>query len=1047
MLPTGVIDYNPLTISLEARLPDAIQLMYRGYRYCQVDAATPNCSPPTSSCVIVVEHQRPIGMLTQRDVVRLVAQGNLAELQIAQVMTRSLLTQRLSDCQDALYLIQFLNQHKIHHLPIISDAGELIGLVTACTLQQALQSQLEKQINERNQILQQYQFAEAALQHRLQFEALLTQISTRFIALQTEEIDAGIVQALQAIAEFTQVEYAYILQCSEAEAVVCSHEWCAAGLPSFKKTLNVLSIRQFPWVYQQIQQGDVLQIKSLADLPLEAQAERRLNRALHIDSSILLPLTHIQKIITVFGLSVVHPCKIWRDEDVELLKTLSTIFVNILNRQQTELAFHQRGTFLQQILETTQTNCWEYDLATEQVAIFNSSLTNPIHLPRTQALARIHSDDQEKVLQALQTAIAQHDQFQIEYRYHNHPNRNQWYLSIGNVLVNDNGLPTRVIGTSTNITQRKQTKAALRQAHQELTYLIENSPLAVIRWDHDHRVQSWSPRAQEIFGWTAAEVVGQQITAWKFIYEDDLPQVNQVIAQLLQGKPSYWTCCNRNYRKDGSVVYCEWHNSVLIDESGQLVSVLSLAHDVSDRHQAEEQLRTESNFRQAIENSIVEGIAAVDSQGRQVYVNPAFCQMVGWSAEELLGAKPPFVYWPPEEIENITHAFQVCLEGKRPAPGIELRFCQRTGERFDVLLLDAPVKDQNGEIIAWLASVYDITERKRVEKALQQSQEQLRLITDSLPACISYVDAQRRYQFVNRTYEEWFGMRTEEIIGQPVQSIIGNAAYASVAKLLDQVLSGQPTTYESLMPYAYGGDRYISALLVPDWSDTHEVKGYFALVTDITDQKQIEASLRESLQEKEILLSEVHHRVKNNLQIIYSLLDLQANRIADPHIQEALRNTSGRIRSMVLVHESLYRSQNFACIHLSSYMHQLVNQLLQTYQPVSREVVLCIDVDSTLTVSLDQAIPFGLLLNELVTNAIKYGLSDGIGRLEVSLEAIADHLELIVSNSGDTLPPGFDLSRVTTMGLKLTLMLVEQLHGSVEIERGNRTLFKIIFPK
>lgn len=362
-------------------------------------------------------------------------------------------------------------------------------------------------------------------------------------------------------------------------------------------------------------------------------------------------------------------------------------------------------------------------------------------------------------------------------------------------------------------------------------------------------------------------------------------------------------------------------------------------------------------------------------------------------------------------------------------------------------MLDAPVKDQNGEIIAWLASVYDITKRKQVEKELQQSQEQLRLITDSLPVCIAYVDAQRRYQFVNQTYEKWFGMRQEEIIGQPVQSIIGDVAYASIVKLLDQVLSGQPTTYETLMRYAYGGDRYISALLVPDGSDTHEVKGYFALVTDVTSQKQTETVLRESLQEKEILLSEVHHRVKNNLQIIYSLLDLQANRIADPHIQEALRNTSGRIRSMVFVHESLYRSQNFASIHLSSYIHQLVNHLLQTYQPTSREVILCIQVDSTLTIGLDQAIPFGLLLNELVTNAIKYGLSDGIGRLEVSLEAIADHFELIVSNSGDTLPPGFDFSRVTTMGLRLVLMLVEQLHGSVEIERGNRTLFKIIFPK
>jgi PAS domain S-box-containing protein len=159
--------------------------------------------------------------------------------------------------------------------------------------------------------------------------------------------------------------------------------------------------------------------------------------------------------------------------------------------------------------------------------------------------------------------------------------------------------------------------------------------------------------------------------------------------------------------------------------------VLVLIRDVTDRKETEAQLKAESDFRQAIENAIVAGIAAADLEGQQIYVNPAFCKMVGWSAEDLLGATPPYVYWPPEEIDNINWAFQLCVEGNRPPEGLELRFMRRNGERFDVLLLDAPLRNAQGDVVAMLASVYDITERKRAERALRESETRLKLALEA----------------------------------------------------------------------------------------------------------------------------------------------------------------------------------------------------------------------------------------------------------------------------------------------------------------------------
>jgi two-component system, NarL family, sensor histidine kinase UhpB len=143
------------------------------------------------------------------------------------------------------------------------------------------------------------------------------------------------------------------------------------------------------------------------------------------------------------------------------------------------------------------------------------------------------------------------------------------------------------------------------------------------------------------------------------------------------------------------------------------------------RRQSEEKLQQEHAFREAIENSIPSGISVVDLEGKLTYVNPAFCAMVGWSEKELIGAKPPFVYWPPEENNAITGAFTEVLRGQAPPGGLELRFCRRDGGRFDVLILLTPLRDYFGNVNGWLSSITDITQRKQAEAALRASKEEL----------------------------------------------------------------------------------------------------------------------------------------------------------------------------------------------------------------------------------------------------------------------------------------------------------------------------------
>jgi PAS domain S-box-containing protein len=168
------------------------------------------------------------------------------------------------------------------------------------------------------------------------------------------------------------------------------------------------------------------------------------------------------------------------------------------------------------------------------------------------------------------------------------------------------------------------------------------------------------------------------------------------------------------------------------------------------RRQAEKKLWEEHSFRQAIENSVPSGISVVNLEGRQSYVNPAFCEMVGWNEQDLIGARPPFVYWPPEEVHGITAVLADAVDLTDPGEGVELRFCKRTGERFDVLIQVTPLRDSFQNISGWLSSITDITRRKQAEAALRRSHEELEVRVRERTADLSAANAQLQSALAER---------------------------------------------------------------------------------------------------------------------------------------------------------------------------------------------------------------------------------------------------------------------------------------------------------
>ncbi len=219
-----------------------------------------------------------------------------------------------------------------------------------------------------------------------------------------------------------------------------------------------------------------------------------------------------------------------------------------------------------------------------------------------------------------------------------------------------------------------------------------------------------------------------------------------------------------------------------------------------------------------------------------------------------------------------------------------------------------------------------------------------------------------------------------------------------------------------------------------------------ALQTEIAERKQAEEQIKASLKEKEVLLKEIHHRVKNNLQIISSLLKLQARSIKDIQTLEIFNESQSRIRTMALIHESLYQSNDLSKINFAEYLRKLAANLFRSYEITSSGIKQIINVDNVF-LEIDVAVPCGLIINELVSNSLKYAFPSG-NEGEVKIELCSEqnrHFTLIVSDNGIGLPKNLDLQETRTLGLQLVNNLVDQLEGSVEVDVNGGTEFKIQF--
>ncbi len=339
----------------------------------------------------------------------------------------------------------------------------------------------------------------------------------------------------------------------------------------------------------------------------------------------------------------------------------------------------------------------------------------------------------------------------------------------------------------------------------------------------------------------------------------------------------------------------------------------------------------------------------------------------------------------------------------------------------------------------------DITEQKKVQSEIIRNTELFIQLFNNIPAGIAIVDLENKIQMTNEGFRNIFGYLESELKGKDIDSLILPDDCQLEGPVLSQVTqSGDTFQIETVRKHK---DGTLIPVMFEGVSVTIENKpiAIFGIYIDIRERYENEKKVRDALKEKETLLAEIHHRVKNNLAVISGLLELQLGSSRDQIVKEVLQESQTRIQSIALIHEKLYHSDTLSNIAFDDYVRDLIKTIRHTYTKTSCEISFDIVTDRVF-LNINQAIPCALILNELIVNIYKHAFHGySRGNVKVELHKEQNNINLSVKDNGCGLPGDFNFQKPRSLGMKLIQTLSRQLGGEPGFFKENGTLFKLQF--
>lgn len=605
-----------------------------------------------------------------------------------------------------------------------------------------------------------------------------------------------------------------------------------------------------------------------------------------------------------------------------------------------------------------------------------------------------------------------------------------------------------------NITERKQTEAAIKKSQFILAKSQEMAQVGNWAWNVQTGEMNGSDENYCIYGYEPGAMPTSKDWIMARTHPDDRALLEDFIHSVKQDG-MHKSVDYRIIRPDGDMRYVTTvADKIVRDKGGEVKWVYGITQDITEHERAKKALReSEEKFRTLFENASTAIFVADIATGEIIDCNQNAEKLIGRPKREIIGLHQTRLH-PADKAQRYRKMFANHLYDT-VTKNYEAEVQYSDGRVIPVLINATPLKI-NGQNVM-IGFFLDITERKRAEEALRVSEtcqkvaeavevERQRLynVLETLPAMIYLLKPDYQVAFANRSYREKFG---ESYGLHCYESRFGRTQPCEFCESYKVFKTGQKHNCKVTIPDGSVIDTY--NLPFTDFDGTPMI---LKMDIDVTARKKAEEALAkiELARQKEI-----HHRIKNNLQVISSLLDLQVEQfnnreyIKGSEVLEAFKESQNRVISMALIHEELHKGEGFEKLNFSSYIKDLVDNLFLTYRLENKNINLNMDLDPNVLLDMDDAVPLGIIINELVSNSLKYAFPEkNDGEIRVKLrreEGSNNNFILIVSDNGVGIPENIDIEDLDSLGLQLVTTLVDQLDGEFELKRNNGTEFTIRF--
>ncbi len=845
---------------------------------------------------------------------------------------------------------------------------------------------------------------------KLDFVKLLADLLARFTRVPSDRVDSEVEDAQRCVCECLGLDASSIWQwaAENSRSLRMTHTHVPPGFPPLPEKMDAEEF--FPWCHSQILAGKTVVLSSLDQSPAEAARDREVFRQLGVKTNLTFPLsTGGGPSFGAMSFNDTRQERIWTDELVNLLEVVARIFAGVLARKHADLRLRESEAKLELAADSAGAGLWSLDLKASTYwltprcrELFGISPGETVTFERFLSL--VHPADRESVQETVDALVQSKSRGFAQYRILKPGGSLRWISSRGSVRCNMLGEPDSLMGVSLDITEQKQAEAALHASESRLASAVNIAALGFYQLEEGFRVGFMDDRFRALLGIPPSEEPRTRGYWLEHLHPDDLPPVLEMSREVLEGGRNSFVAEYR-YRHPREGLRWIRHLSRVQERNaaGQAMLVDGVLQDITDRKLAEEALRVREEESRATFEQAAVGMAHVGIDGRWLHVNDKLCAIVGYSRDELLQMTFQDITHPEDLQKDLNFVCQI-LSGEIKTYSMEKRYIRKDRTVVWINLTVSVVRQATGAPGYFISVVEDITDRKRAEEALRQSEERFRQVAETVSDFFWEIDAEGFYTYTSPSVERILGYSPDELVGKVrYYDLFAPEEFETLKTAAYEVFKAQRNfqAFSSGNLSKSGNVVDLEVSGIPILDEAGHLLGYRGAATNVTDRRRAEMETQRLRQELahfsriatigELTASIAHElnqplgAILNNAQAALHLLQRGAPDLEE--LQEIFQDIVADNRRAA----DVIRSTRSMLKNGAGELHPLsLNDLLTDMMPIVRnealikKISIVLDLGSSLSLVEGNRTHLQQVILNLVVNAFE------------AMEAVAEPRELIL---------------------------------------------------